>query len=241
MNKSRGVKARFAPLLCALFLLPPGAPAASPRPDALEVLRTVRAAQAAQHQTLRGQLSCADHIVPFTFTMEGASIRYQFGNPPETLLLRLDETRSQLDSVSEKGKRKSAVARFDQPVADTDLRYEDLALSFLYWPNAKIVDEQTRLFRSCWVIQTQPASPKDSSYSKAELWIEKESGALLQAEAYAHDGSLAKRFKVTEGQKINGAWFLKLMRIESTSLDSKKDRTPTYLEVLGVDPDNSKP
>jgi hypothetical protein len=173
--------------------------------------------------------------------MEGNAIRYQFGSPPETLLLRLNETRSQLDSVSEKGKRKSATARFDQPVAGTDLRYEDLALSFLYWPNAQIIDEQTKLFRSCWVIRTEPGSPKDSSYSRADLWIEKESGALLQAEAYAHDGSLAKRFKVTHGQKINGSWYLKEMRIESTSADSKKDRTPTYLEVLGVEPGTSHP
>ena len=47
------------------------------------------------------------------------------------------------------------------------------------------------------------------------LWVDKESGALLQAEAYDWQGKLIKRFEVISGQKLEGKWYLKQMRIES--------------------------
>ena len=65
-----------------------------------------------------------------------------------------------------------------------------------------------------------------------QLWVEEESGAFLQADAYDHAGKLVKRFKVIAPQRINGEWILKKMRIER--LDSADD-TPTYLEIEGVE------
>ena len=44
----------------------------------------------------------------------------------------------------------------------------------------------------------------------------------------------ARRFKVISGQKIEGAWYLKQMRIEAPA-GATKDKTPTYLEVDGVE------
>jgi hypothetical protein len=262
MNKSSSVKRRFLALgspwilraltILPLVTLPICSPlfAAESKPsptntptshDAREILKVVRAAQASQHHTLSGQLRTGDRVVPFRFTMEGAFIRYQFGDPPETLLVHLLENQSKIESLAKDPKRPSHIPRLDQPIAGTDLCYEDIALRFLYWPNVEIIGEQTLLFRSCWILRSQPASPKDSRYSRADLWIEKESGALLQAETFNSEGRLAKRFKVTRGQKIDGFWFLKQMRIEAPIDGSTKDRAPTYLEVLGVVPSAESP
>ncbi|MEO7318306.1 MAG: outer membrane lipoprotein-sorting protein, partial [Chthoniobacteraceae bacterium] len=72
----------------------------------------------------------------------------------------------------------------------------------------------------------------DSQYSKVKLWISKGDGALMQAEAFDHDGRFARRFKVLSGQKTDqGLWMLKQMRIEAASMSSREDRTPTYLEI----------
>ncbi len=53
-----------------------------------------------------------------------------------------------------------------------------------------------------------------TQYSSVNLWVDKESGALLQADAYDWQGKPIKRFEVISGQKIEGKWYLKQMRIE---------------------------
>ena len=55
-----------------------------------------------------------------------------------------------------------------------------------------------------------------------------------QAEAFDHAGKFARRFKVISGQKIEGAWYLKQMRIEAPA-GPGKDKMPTYLEVEGIE------
>ena len=208
---------------------------AEPAPDAHEILRTVRAAQASQHQMLQGRLRTGGRSVPFRLVINGPIIRYEFSDPPQTIQLRLQDRSSRLEEITRGGSERVSAARLDAKVRGTDISYEDLALKFLYWPRASVQGEQTMLLRKCWKVAAEPASRDDSQYSRVMLWVEKESGALLQAEAFDDTGRLAKRFKVVSGQKINGLWFLKQMRIEAPAGAGSKDRTPTYLEIQAGD------
>ena len=210
-----------------------GFASAEPPPDAHEILRFVRVAQASQHQNLQGRLRTGPRAIPFRLVIDGSTIRYEFTDPPQTIRLRLLERDSRLEEVTGGGTEKVGAARFDDKVRDSDITYEDLALKFLYWPKAAVEGEATMLLRKCWKIRVEPGSRNDSQYSRATLWIEKESGALMQAEAFDHAGRFAKRFKVVSGQKIGGAWMLKQMRIESPAGPKGKDATPTYLEIQG--------
>jgi len=45
------------------------------------------------------------------------------------------------------------------------------------------------------------------------------------------NGRLAKRFEVISGQKIEGRWFLKQMRIEEMQPGTTKVQSRTYLEI----------
>ncbi|MDB6154634.1 MAG: outer rane lipoproteinsorting protein [Chthoniobacteraceae bacterium] len=230
MFKFRAVKTRLI-LLTTLCL---GRFAiAAPPPDAHEILRVVRQAQSSQHQTLLGQLRNGPKVVPFRLIIDGGVIRYQFAAPAETLQLRLLEKDSRLDEITKGGTEKITAAHFDDKVRDTDISYEDLALKFLYWSNAAVEGEQTLLLQKCWIVRTEPSGKNDSQYSRVMLWIEQKGGALLQAEAYDRTGALSKRFKVVSGQKIDGFWTLKQMRIETLGTGASKDRTPTYLEISG--------
>lgn len=202
-------------------------------PEAHEILRGVRMAQVSQNQTFRGQLRNGPKVFPFRLAISGSTIRYQFSEPPQTIQLRLLEKDSRLEEVTRDGTEKVSPARFDDRIRDTDISYEDLAMKFLYWQNAKIEGEQTMLLRKCWIIRTEPPAKNDSQYSRVTIWVEKESGALMQAESFDQAGKLAKRFRVISGQKIGGAWYLKQMRIESGT--NAKDRTPTYLEISGAE------
>jgi hypothetical protein len=225
------VKTRL--LLAAVLLLSP-LPLQAQEPDPHEILRTVRAAQASQNQTMTGRIRTGGKSTPFRLVLAGKTARYEFSDPPQTLILRLQDRDSRLDEVTGGSSKAVTPARFDAQVRDTDISYEDLALKFLYWPRARLEGEQTMLLRKCWKVGVQPGSAGDSQYSRATLWIDKESGALMQAEAFEMNGSFARRFKVISGQKINGLWFLKQMRIEAPA-GKGRDRTPTYLEVQSVE------
>lgn len=203
-------------------------------PDAAAILKTVRVAQAAQEQSLSGRLRTGSKSIPFKLGMANNTVRWDFSDPPQALLLRLSEKDARLEEIGKGGSQKISAARFDDKVRDSDISYEDLSMRFLYWPNAKVEGEQTMLLQKCWIVRVEPPAKNDSQYSAVKLWISKNNGALLQAEALGPEGKLARRFKVIAGHSLgNGLWILKQMRIEApTTIGGRtQDRTPTYLEV----------
>jgi hypothetical protein len=229
MDVIRHVKKRLFNTLLVLALS--SAVAADPPPDPQEILRGLRFSQASQHESLKGQLRTGPKIVPFHLSINGPVISYEFTDPPpSTIVLHLGEKEARLSEMTRGGAERVSGAHFSDLVRGSDISYEDLSLRFLYWQRAQLEGEQTLLLRSCWMVQVEPPPGSDSQYSKVILWADKESNALLQAEAYDRSGKFARRFKVISGQKIGGAWYLKQMRIEAPALPGK-DKTPTYLEV----------
>jgi hypothetical protein len=164
--------------------------------------------------------------------MRDNSVRWEFQNPPQTLLLRLGENSSSLEEITADGKSKVASAKMDDLVRESDITYEDLAMRFLYWDNATVEGEQIITVTKCWQILVLPPKPDASSYSKVRLWVAQESGALMKAEAFGRDGKLARTYRVVSGQKSgDGLWMLKQMRIQSATVKPGGDRSPTYLEI----------
>lgn len=206
---------------------------AEEKPPAQEILRTVRLAQAAENRTLTGQLRTGGKKVPFTLTMKGGAVRWDFQDPPQAFILKLGEKSSTLEEVTGDGKGgKVAAARFDEGVRGSDITFEDLSLRFLYWPEATVEGDQTIMLTSCWQVLVTPPNASASTYSKVRVWVAKENGALLKCEAFGRDGKLARTFRVVSGQKTGeGLWILKQMRIESASPRPGGDRTPSYLEI----------
>ncbi|MBV9126922.1 MAG: outer membrane lipoprotein-sorting protein [Verrucomicrobia bacterium] len=206
--------------------------------NAADILRAVREAQAGKRQTLRGQLRTSDgKIFPFLLTSDGPRIRYQFQPPApaETVQVRLNDENSQLEEISNGGNSERLTpANFDKKVLGTDLAYEDLALRFLYWSRARISDEETIKTRRAWKLRLD-APGRRSQYSTVLLWVDKESGALLRAEGYDEAGQLVKKFEVVSAQKIDGAWYLKQMRIETVDpANDGRVKSRTYLEIKDV-------
>jgi hypothetical protein len=199
-------------------------------PSATEILESVRMRQAQQQMELQGQLREGATVVPFRLTQTGPVIRYSFSNPDEALQLRLGDNDSRLEEVTTEGVEKVTPAQFDHKVRGTAVTYEDLALKFLYWPNARVTGENSISLRNCWKLELK-APNRQSQYSNVWLWVDKEGGALMKMEGYDWNGKLAKRFTVVSGQKIEGRWFLKQMRIEQFDPGTGKARSPTYLEI----------
>ena len=206
------------------------APAYSAPPSAREILESVRLKQTQQQLELEGQLREGDKVIPFRLTQAGPVIRYSFSSPDEALQLRLGENDSRLEEVTSSGVEKIAPAQFDQKVRGTGITYEDLALKFLYWPDARVTGENSIRSRNCWKLELKAPS-RQSQYSNVYLWVDKASGAIMRMDAFDWKGQLAKRFEVISGQKIEERWFLKQMRIEEFAPGTNKVQTRTYLEI----------
>jgi hypothetical protein len=199
-------------------------------PPAKEILESVRLRQAQQQMELQGQLREGETIVPFRLTQTGPVIRYTFSKPDEALQLRLGDNDSRLEEVTREGVEKITPAQFDHKVRGTAVTYEDLALKFLYWPNARVTGENSISLRNCWKLELK-APNRQSQYSNVWVWVDKDGGALMKLEGYDWNGKLAKRFTVVSGQKIDDRWFLKQMRIEEFDPRTGKLRSRTYLEI----------
>src|SRR5882724_6257211 len=139
-------------IVLSLLLAIDGAafPAVSAPPSATEILASVRLHQAQRQIDLLGQLRENEKVIPFRLTQTGPVIRYTFSNPDEALQLRLGENDSRLEEVTRSGVEKITPAQFDHKVRGTGVSYEDLALKFLYWANARVTGEDTIRTRNCW-------------------------------------------------------------------------------------------
>jgi hypothetical protein len=183
-----------------------------------------------QQIDLDGQLRENEKVIPFHLTQTGPLIRYSFTDPDEVLELRLGENGSRLDLVTDTGAEKFAAEKLKEKVRDTGITYEDLALKFLYWENARVLGDETVRTRSCWKLQVVAAS-RDSQYWNVVIWVDKASGALMRMEGYDWNGKLVKRFEVISAQKIDNRWFLKQMRVEELQPGTNKVQARTYLEI----------
>ncbi len=202
----------------------------APPPSAKEILDPVRMLEARQQIDLEGQLREDEKVIPFHLTQTGPLIRYSFANPEEVLQLRLGENGSRLDLVTATGSEKFPAEKLKEKIRGTGISYEELALKFLYWPNARVLGDETVRTRSCWKLQSVAPS-RDSQYWNVIIWIDKASGALMRMEGYDWNGKLAKRFEVISAQKIDDRWFLKQMRVEELQPGTNKVRARTYLEI----------
>ena len=214
-------------LFCMLLAL---ALRAETPPSADEILSQVRLQQSQQQLDLAGQLRSDGKVISFRIIQTGPVIRYTFSNPPEVLQLRLGENGSRLDLVTENSTQKFSANRLDEKIGGTAVSYGDLALKFLYWPNAQVIGGENIRTRDCWKVRLS-APANDRRYSNVLLWVDKESGAMMRLEGYDRRGQLAKKFEVVSAQKIDGRWFLKQMRIEEMQPGTNKVQARTYLEI----------
>ena len=199
-------------------------------PSAKEILESVRMLESRQQIDLDGQLRENGKVIPFHLTQTGPVIRYSFKDPDEVLQLRLDENGSRLDLVTDENTAKFPPEKLKEKVRDTGITYADLTLEFLYWPNARVLGEETIRTRSCWKLQVV-ADSHDSQYWNVVIWVDKASGALMRMDGYDWDGKVAKRFEVVSAQKIDNRWFLKQMRVEEMQPGTNKVQARTYLEI----------
>ena len=139
-------------------------------------------------------------------TADGPLVRYEFaGTPPTVVQVHYNEDNSQLEESTAGATEKLTPSNFDKKILGTDLSYEDLALRFVYWSRATITGDDNIRTRDAWKL-TLNAPTHRTEYSSVNLWVDKESGALLQAEAYDWQGkpSNVSRSSAARRSRANG-------------------------------------
>jgi hypothetical protein len=202
--------------------------------DASEILRSARLNPTIHPASLRAQIRGEGSPTPLSIRLKDRVISYEFTNPEETILLKLDPEETKLSERRAGVTKGISGARLHDSIRDTGVTYEDLSLGFLYWPRPVLQGEQTIRTRPAWMIDLQAPSG-EPIYGVARVWIDKESGAILRIEGYDKKGLLLRRFEVVSAQKIDGLWMLKQMRIESFAPGNTDPLSRRYLEVLGRD------
>jgi len=217
--------------LAALLTLAPfrGVTAAAD-PDPQELLKVARLASTQQEVALRGRLRTGVTDAPFTLNVAFGRLRFAFEQPVRVYEVRLDDETSGVFDA----KGRSVQRGMREPVAEgAAVTVEDLSLGFLYWPDARLLGEETVRTRPAWNIELRPGK-RGSEFGVVRVWLDQQSGALLRIEGFDWQSKLSRRFEVVSGQRIDGQWMLKQMRIETFSPEnSTRPVGRSYLEILG--------
>jgi hypothetical protein len=221
-----------ASLVALFFQANPTSAYAQQSPKAEEILRAARMSPTARPASLRAQIRGEEKQTPLLIGLKDHVITYEFKDPDQTLLLKLDPGNTRLLEKKNGVTQTVSGTRLHDVIRNTGVTYQDLSLGFLYWPHPILQGEEKVSIRPCWKIDLQ-APADEEIYGVARVWIDKEFGGILKIEGFDRKGLLLRRFLLISPQKIDGLWMLKQMRIESFNPGNPDPVTRRYLEVLG--------
>lgn len=131
--------------------------------------------------------------------------------------------------------RPPELEREGAPLPDLlDMDERDLALTFLWWPDGRVVGEDRKKGRPCHVLDMPAPVHADLPYRRVRLWVDREVAALLQADYYGEDDRLLKRMEVKSFKKQDDRWMLQ--KLEVVSYPSMRK---TLLYIRSMDVQNS--
>lgn len=205
------------------------------QPNADEILRAARFVTVLNSNDLKGEIRKSDNgikapIALFLRANQGIEFRVWDGKVWNRFQLKLAEDGYDLFEGEGDQIRRFDRKKISEPVLGTDLSYEDLAMSFLYWPNGQVLGEENLgIGRDSYRVRL--VNPRAAGrYKTVDVWVHKKSGALMKVNGYQADGKCVKQFEVTRIMRVGGGEYsLKKMKVQSFD---QKGRTSgiTYLE-----------
>lgn len=196
-----------------------------------EIMRSVRQVTTLQEeQNLHGSLRKGGKKTPLSLFLRGKNIQFALDGGKERFHLRLEENRQDLFELVGGKTKKFPVRKISQPIADTDVSYEDLALKFLYWPNPSIAEEVKINRQDCWRIHMRNPE-KSGRYREISVYVSKRHRALMRVIGYGpRPAAVAlKQFEITKLMKVNDSYTVKTMKVSSFN-ENRRVKGITYIE-----------
>jgi serpin B len=117
-------------------------------------------------------------------------------------------------------------------ILDTGITWADLSFSVLWWPDSKLIREEKKINRDCYVVDV----PVPDSQNTMRLWIEKKMGMLLEAQTLDPKEQELSRMKIVSIKKMDGMWVAKDLEIRDRKTGSK-----TTLQISDLEWKNPRP
>jgi hypothetical protein len=180
------------------------------------------------HQTIAVPVTCktttGESAWTVTYTTSSTNgtiaeklvINFSTNAPPEYLYARAASPGGPLGET-----RRLSGAEADIPLGGSDFWLSDLGFEFYHWPDQNRLKGEMRRSKPCFVLESVNPHPPVGGYGRVKVWIEKESGAPLQAETYGADGKVLKEFELGSVKKVNDRYQLKDMEILNRQTGSR--------------------
>ncbi len=189
------------------------------QPDARRILEGARlsATLTKLDDGLNGQLRNGGTSTPITLFLKGENIQFQFSEnkePWRIFHMRIgDENFNLFEIVGEKT-IKFPAEKIVQPIAGTDLTYEDLALRFFYWPDPKLEANEDVNGQPCYKIRVDKPKESAGRYQTVYVWVHTKFGAFMRIRGHDKSGGLVKEFQVEDIMKVaDNVWTLRKMQV----------------------------
>ena len=101
----------------------------------------------------------------------------------------------------------SSIIKSDS-IFNTRMKWDDLCFSYLWWPNPKIINEEKKLNRSCWVLEIPSPENLDHIY----LWVDKETFFPIESQLFKENHKI-KTTRIKRLKKVNDIWLPKHFEI----------------------------
>ncbi len=236
---------RIVPALAATCAVLASPAALAQQPDARQILEGARmsATLAKLDDGLSGNISKNGVKTPVVLFLKEKNIQFQFQeNKSEWrgFHLRMGDDNFNLMEVIDGKTVAFPPAKIVQPIAGTDLTYEDLAMRFFFWPNPQLEKEEDVGGQPCYKIRVDKPKGSPGRYEVVYVWVHKKFGAFMQVRGHDKTGGLVKEFQVEDVMKISdNLWTLRKMQV--ATCDPKTDKRVSITDVTFEAPKKAGP
>ena len=206
------------------------------RPDPAAILKGAHMAAALTEleDGLTGNLKGSGKNIPVSLFLKGKNIQFQFSTAKdawEIFHLRMDDDALNLFQIANGKTVNFPAAKLVEPIAGTDVTYEDLSMRFLYWPNPKLEGEESINGFDCYKLRVDKPKAVAGRYAAVYVWVSKKHGAFIRVQGYEAGGGLVKEFQVIDVMPITDKiWGLKKMQV--STYDPAKNRRVSITNLV---------
>ena len=225
---------KFVKTMCVVGAVTLGSMGTSFADAAAEkVLAKARWATSAQTQDLTGQLRKGAKKYPIQLFLRKNNVQFVYfvGKTENKFHLRMKEGNADLWSVKNGKWNKFDNKKLAQKIQDTDLTFQDLSLSFLYWKQSKVIKQELLKGQKCDVVRLDNPGGK-GNYQIVYAWVHQRYGAIMKIAGYNKEGKLVKQFATESLMKIGKEYTLKKMSVKTYDPKTSKETGRTYLDFF---------
>ena len=154
--------------------------------------------------------------------------------------MRIGDDAFNLYEIQDGRSHEFSAGKVVQPIAGTDLTYEDLAMRFFYWPDPKLEGRENVAGQECYKIRIDKPAGMAGRYEAVYVWVHTKFGAFMRIRGHDQNGGLIKEFQVEDVMQVaKDVWTLRKMQVATH--DPATGRRVSITEVTFDAPNPAKP